>query len=450
MDYVLADVLRRFLLSQGVNVRLQAGTDEHGNKVFKKAVEANIPIQQFADQNAEKFKEFIRKLGVEYTDFIRTTDPKHIRRCQLIWQKLQSHIYKGIYEGWYCEGCESFVTQTEYDENNGVCSDHKQSYGRLSEENYYLRISDFKNRIKEAIESDKMRIVPVFRKKEFLGLLENMPDVSMSRPTKQLSWGVPVPGDDDQVMYVWIDALANYITVLGYPEEDISNWWPAEAQVIGKDILRFHAGIWAAILLGLDLPLPKTLLTHGHITVNGAKMSKTVGNIVDPIAVLDKFGLEAFRYFFLRHVPTTDDADFSWEKFESAYKDELANDLGNLVQRLSAMCQKYHIAGQKADAQIDDAQYITLMQNYEFSTAFDYVWTKIQAINKSIDNSKPWEIAKNDNQEKLQSTMNNLVKDLLLTATLLEPFLPTTSQAIRDIFSSPQITPPAVPLFPKN
>jgi len=450
MDYLIADVYRRFLSASGDEVRLQAGTDEHGSKVFKKAVAGEISAQQFVDQNTAKFKNFIERLGVEYTDFIRTTDPDHIRRCQAIWQKLEPYIYKGSYEGWYCEGCEGFVTQTEYDELGGVCPDHQKPFIKLSEENYYLRTSEFTGRIKTAIETDEMRIVPQFRKKEFLNLLDGMADVSISRPAKQLTWGVPVPGDDTQVMYVWMDALTNYITVLGYPDQDVSSWWPAILQVIGKDIARFHIGIWPAILLGLNLPLPRTLLVHGHIMVNGAKMSKSIGNVVDPIEILDKHGTEAFRYYFLRHVPTTEDADFSWDKFDSAYN-ELANDLGNLVQRLSVMCQKYSVPGQSWSAgQTSGNRYEALMQSFEFSAAFDYAWAEIQAINKAIDDAKPWEIAKQGDSDKLAATMKSLVENLLSASQLLMPFLPATSAKIREIFSGATITPPATPLFPKR
>ena len=448
VDYLLADVYCRFLKKQGFEVRLQAGTDEHGNKVYKKALSENQSPQAFADQNAAKFQDFIHRLGVEYTDFVRTTDPDHIQRCQAIWQKLQDHIYLSTYEGWYCEGCEGFVTQTEYDQNQGVCPDHQKPYQKLSENNYYLRIADFKDQIQTAIQTDQMRIVPEFRKKEFLNLLADMPDVSISRPRAQLPWGVAVPGDDTQAMYVWMDALTNYITVLGYPDNDIAGWWPASAQIIGKDILRFHAGIWPAILLGLGLPLPKTLLTHGFITVNGAKMSKSIGNVIDPIEILDKHGLTAFRYYFLRHVSTTEDADFSWDKFESAYNDELANDLGNLVQRLSVMCQKYAISVTPPST-APDSTYVKHMQNYEFSNAFDYVWAKIQAINKAIDVAKPWELAKANKTTELQKVLSGLAQDLLTAADLLSPFLPETSDVIIKNFSSDKIIPPSTPLFPK-
>lgn len=447
MDYLLADTARRFLMRKGMDVRLQAGTDEHGSKVQKKAEEMGVPVQEYVDENAQKFEDFIHSLGVEYTDFVRTTDPEHERRCQEIWKRLSDHIYKDTYEGWYCEGCEGFVTEKEYEENGGVCPDHKKPYVRLAEENYYLRIADFKDEMRAAILGDEMKITPAGRKKEFLNLLEDMPDVSISRPRKQLSWGVPVPGDESQVMYVWIDALANYITVLGYPDEDISEWWPAELQVIGKDILRFHAGIWPAILLGLKLPLPKNLLTHGYITVNGEKMSKSIGNVVDPQVVLGKYGVDAFRYYFLRHVSTTEDADYSDEKYEAAYN-ELANDLGNLVQRLATLCMKSDMVGGKSLA-VEDERFDELMGRYEYNVAFDHVWAKVQGLNKRIDVEKPWALVKSD-PEKCHEVLFALVQDILGIANQLAVFIPGTAEKISGIFGAEKIVPPEVPLFPRS
>ena len=335
MDYCLADVCARYHAMIGDEVRMQAGVDEHGGKIFQKAADLGIPVEEYVAENTQKFKDFIYKLGVHYTDFVRTTDAMHEKGCQEIWKKLENHIYKAKYEGWYCTGCERFITEKEYEENNGVCPDHQKPYERLEEENYYLRIADFKDRINQAIESGEMVILPEFRKKEILKLLADSPDVSISRPKEQLTWGVSVPDDDTQVMYVWIDALANYITVLGYPEKDILDWWPAEAQFVGKDILRFHAIIWPAMLMGLGLPLPKNLVSHGMVLANGQKMSKSIGNVVDPMEAIEKHGLDAFRYYFLRHIDTFADSDFTWEKFDNAYNNELANDLGNLVQRLA-------------------------------------------------------------------------------------------------------------------
>ncbi len=446
MDYLLADVLRRYMLQQGKTVRLQAGTDEHGSKIFKKAAEQNIPIKDFVDKNSHSFQDFIHSLDVEYTDFIRTTDADHERRCQEIWHKLEDHIYKSKYEGWYCEGCEGFVTDKEYTENKGECPDHRKAYIKLSEENYYLRIADFKDDIREAIESDKLKITPTFRKKEFLNLLKDMPDVSISRPREQVEWGIPVPGDDAQVMYVWIDALSNYITVLGYPDQDISDDWPADTQIVGKDILRFHAGIWPAMLLGLGLPLPKNLLAHGFITVNGEKMSKTIGNVINPAEIIEKHGVVPFRYYFLRHASTTDDSDFTWDKYEAAYN-ELANDLGNLVQRLATLCKKNQIAGTKGEL-LSDAEFDDCMNKYEFNFAFDVLWRKIQDLNKRIDEEKPWALAKTD-PAMAKAVLVKLVKDLLDINTRLAIFIPETAQRISEVFEASEITPPATPLFPK-
>ena len=458
MDYLLADVCARYYTIRS-DVKFQAGTDEHGNKIFQKARELNTPVKEYVDNNSQKFQDFIRQLGVEYTDFVRTTDKDHERRVQLIWEKIKDHIYLAKYEGWYCTGCERFITDKEYEENGGVCPDHQKPYERLEEENYYFRLADFKDQIKEAIEKRKMTILPEFREKEILKLIEDAPDVSISRPKSQLTWGVPVPGDENQVMYVWMDALSNYITVLGYPEKDISDFWPALAQFVGKDILRFHAILWPAILMALGLPLPKNIISHGMVTSNGQKMSKSIGNVVDPIEVLDKYGTEAFRYFFLRHVDTFADSDFTWEKFEDAYNNELANDLGNLVQRLATLCKKNNFSGTTIrtiitcrDVMPDEfgTRYEELMKEFRFKEAFDHVWGEIQAVNRKIDEDKPWSLAKNGHTDMLNSVLSAEVMALVDAATFLKPFLPETAQRIDEIFTSDIIEPPKEPLFPKG
>lgn len=448
MDYCLADVCARYFRLVGDEVRFQAGTDEHGNKIFQKAEELKVPVEEYVAENAGKFQEFIKTLGVSYTDFVRTTDADHERRAQEIWRRLEKYIYAAKYEGWYCTGCERFVTEKECEENGGVCPDHNKPYERLEEENYYFKIADFKERIREAIETDEMLILPEFRKREVLKLLADSPDVSISRPKTQLTWGVPVPDDDSQVMYVWIDALANYITVLGYPEKEINEWWPATAQFVGKDILRFHAIIWPAMLLGLGLPLPKVLLSHGMVLANGQKMSKSIGNVVDPMEVLTKHGLDAFRYFFLRHIDTFADSDFTWEKFEDAYNNELANDLGNLVQRLAALAQKNKVELELEKSELPE-EYRELMDKFEFSKAFDLVWDKVQGLNRRIDEEKPWSLAKSGETEKLKAVMNGLMNELLLVKEMLKPFIPETAEKIETIFTNP-IVPPEVPLFVKN
>ena len=453
LDYLLADVCYRFHTQRGAKVRLQAGTDEHGNKIYNKALSLGIPVEQYVDDNAQLFRNFIEKLGVKPTDFIRTSDPKHQQRVQEIWRMVKDHIYPSTYDGWYCVGCEGFITEKEYEENHGVCPDHQTPYERLSEKNYYLRISDFKDRIKAAIESDEMRILPEFRKREILKLLENSPDVSISRPKKKLSWGIPVPEDEDQVMYVWMDALANYITILGYPEEDISEYWPADAQFVGKDILRFHAIIWPSILLALGLPLPKVILSHGHIFVDGQKMSKSIGNVIDPSEIIDKYGLDPFRYYFLRHVDTFVDSDFTWDKFDSAYSGELANDLGNLVQRLAVLSNKNSISLSASDiagakqAALGDLNYQQYMDKFEFSKAFDYAWSIIQDLNKEINDKQPWSVAKTD-PEMAKTILIDLDKKLLTANHLLTPFLPETTEKIQTVFGETIAVPS--PLFPKQ
>ena len=450
LDFLNADVFARYHRLLGDEVRFQTGTDEHGNKIFQKAGSLNLDVQDYVDKNAAAFKDFIEKLNVKSTDFIRTTDEAHQRRCQAIWEKLAPHIYASKYDGWYCSGCEGYVTDKEYAENHGICPDHQKPYEKLSEENYYFRIADFKDEIKNKIESGELTILPEFRKKEMLKLLADSPDVSISRPKSQLTWGIEVPTDKNQVMYVWIDALSNYITVLGYPEQEISEWWPAAAQFVGKDILRFHAIIWPAMLLGLGLPLPKVLCSHGFVLADGQKMSKSIGNVVNPVDVIEKHGVEAFRYFFLRHIDSFADSDFTWEKFENSYNNELANDLGNLVQRLATMAAKNGIK------QIDftpelDKEYCAKMDNFEFSNALDYAWEKVQAINKRIDDEKPWMLAKAGETEKLNACLTSLVEDILKANQLLEPFLPGTAEKITAVFKGGgDIIPPATPLFPKN
>ena len=449
MDYCLADTAARYYRLRGNEVRLQVGTDEHGNKIYQKAKELNVPVEEYVDKNAEKFKDFIKRLGVSYTDFIRTTDESHQKRVQEIWTKLKDYIYLAKYEGWYCVGCERFVTEKEYADNNGVCPDHGKPYEKLEEQNYYLRLADFKEQIKAAISNDEMLILPEFRKKEILKLIEDSPDVSISRPREQLGWGVEVPGDDSQVMYVWLDALANYITVLGYPDDDsYKEWWPAAVQFVGKDILRFHTIIWPAILLGLGLPLPKVIVSHGMILVDGQKMSKTIGNVVDPVEVLERHGLDALRYYFLRHVDTFADADFTWDKFDEAYSSELANDLGNLVQRLATLAEKNGVEAKELSLDLSE-EFINLMDNFEFSKAFDLVWGKVQDLNRRINDEKPWELAKNGEQEKLEKVLQNLISDLLIANKMLSPFLPDASAKISEIFAG-QIKAPKVPLFPKG
>lgn len=458
LDYLIADIWTRYQMQNGKAVRFQVGTDEHGNKIAAKAAEQGITPQAYADQMYVNFEALMKKVGASYTDFIRTTDPGHKAAVQYIWQQLKPHIYKDTYEGWYCMGHEAFFTDKEVEVTSGICPDHQTPYERVKEENYFLRASSFTEKIREAIEKKKLEIVPDFRKKEFLELIKDgLKDVSISRPKKSLSWGVPVPDDPEQIMYVWLDALSNYITVLGYPEEETwKDFWPADVQVVGKDILRFHAGIWPAMLLGIGAPLPKKLLVHGFINVGGAKISKTVGNGIDPNEIIDQYGLDAFRYFFSRHIPTQDDGDFTWQRFETAYNTELANDLGNLVSRVANMVTRYQsgVIGDAPMGEHDMREYHEAMKNLEFNKALDRVWLMVRSLNQYIDDVKPWEIAKRkekeaDAEEHLGEVLAHCAGNLLQIGDLLVPFLPTTAAKIHATFENGVVTPLEGVLFPK-
>ena len=458
IDYLLADIWTRYQKQNGHEVRYQVGTDEHGNKIAIKAAEAGLDPKTYVDKMYVNFEALMKKVGASYTDFIRTTDPNHVSAVQYIWKTLKPYIYKGSYEGWYCVGCESFVSDKEATESNGICPVHNQPYQRLSEKNYYFKASAFTDKVREAVVSGKMQIVPDFRKKEFLELIKDgLQDVSISRPKKNLSWGVPVPDDPDNIMYVWMDALANYITVLGYPNRpEWQEYWPADVQVLGKDIMRFHAGLWPAMLLGLDLPLPKKLLVHGFVNVDGAKMSKLVGNIVDPNQIIDEYGVDAFRYFFSRHIPTLDDGDFTWEKFENAYNTELANDLGNVVSRVASMVTRYQagVIGDVTHGEHDMSVYHETMDSLEFNKAVDNVWAMVRSLNQYIENVKPWEIAKKLEKDAeatahLSEVLAYAVGSLLQIGDLLVPFLPGTAEKIHHTFETGAIVALDGVLFPK-
>ena len=458
LDYLLADIWTRYQIQNGHEVRFQVGTDEHGNKIAAKAAEAGLDPKAYTDQMVVKFKELMDKVDAGYTDFVRTTDPHHVAAAQYIWKQLRPHIYKDRYEGWYCVGHEAFFTDKEVEVTGGICQDHQRPYERISEENYYLRTSSFTEKIREAIETGRMKIVPESRKKEFLELIKDgLQDVSISRPRKSLSWGVPVPDDPDQVIYVWIDALANYITTIGYPDrEEWREYWPADVQVLGKDILRFHAGIWPAMLLGIGLSLPKKLLVHGFINIGGAKISKSLGNVIDPVEIIDNYGVDAFRYFFSRHIPTQDDGDFTWEKFENAYNNELGNDLGNLVQRVASMITRYQagvLDRKSSGGEHDVTAYRQAFNELRFDLAIDEVWSSVHALNKYLDRIKPWEISKRRQTDPeaaahLNEVLDHAVGTLLQIGDLLMPFMPASAKKIHEIFKSGVIQSDGL-LFPR-
>jgi methionyl-tRNA synthetase len=459
IDYMLADIWTRYQRQNGSEVRFQVGTDEHGNKISAKAAEEGLDPKAYTDKMYLNFENFIKKVGAQYTDFVRTTDQHHVDAVTYIWQQLQPYIYKGSYSGWYCMGHEAFFTDNEVQALGGICPDHQKPFEQVSEENYFFKTSAFTDKIKEAINNNSMRIYPEFRKNEFLDLIKDgLADVSVSRPKKNLTWGIPVPGDPEQIMYVWLDALANYITVIGYPDRlaEYQSFWPADVQVIGKDILRFHAGIWPAMLMGLGLELPKKLLVHGFVNIGGSKISKSVGNVIDPNGIIDTYGLDAFRYFFSRHIPTLDDGDFTWEKFEMAYNSELGNDLGNLIQRVSSMIVRYQagVIGDSQQTEHDMTNYHRAMDDLEFNKAIDEVWNMVRSLNQYIDNVKPWMVAKEigtdpEAEPHLAEILAHCAGALVQIGDLLVPFMPGTAAAIHKIFETGVINQSEGVLFPK-
>ena len=350
-------------------------------------------------------------------------------------------------------GEETFVTAKEATANNGICPIHQKPYQKLSEENYFFKLSAFGEQIKEALQAGEMKIVPDSRHHEILQLIEKgLEDISISRPKKHLTWGIPVPGDPDHVIYVWFEALLNYMSVLGYPDGDnFKKFWPPDVWVGGKDIIRFHAAIFPAMLMGLNQPLPKTLLFHGFVNVGGTKMSKSLGNVINPIEVMDTYGVDAFRYFFLRHIPTIDDGDFTWEKFETAYNNELGNELGNLVQRVVSMITRYQqgVIGELHRPKHDSGIFYDEIEQLRFDRALDHLWVKIRGLNVYLEEVKPWAVAKQGDQEHLQEILAYAAGSLQQIAELLWPFLPTTSETITKIFEGGTISPYKGVLFPK-
>ena len=454
LEFVMADVLARAARTNGETVLFSTGSDEHGGKIAEKAAELKVTPKELADKMSATFSDLAQKLNISNDRFIRTTDAAHEQRAQLIWKALTKDIYKAKYTGWYCVGDEAFFTETEVEANQGVCPNHNRPYDKIEEENYFFRLSNYTEPVLAAIESDSFSIVPETRRNEILSLLRTgLEDISISRPKDKISWGIAVPGDPHQVMYVWFEALMNYITVLGYPEHaDFKAFWPATTQVIGKDIIRFHAAIWPAMLLGLGLALPKTLYVHGFITVEGKKMSKSLGNYVSPNDIIDKYGVDACRYYFLRHIPSYGDGDFSWATFEAAYNNELANELGNAVSRTVAMIVKYQqgIIGDIPPAEHDIAQYLAALKVCRFDKALDEVWEQVRGLNQYIDQEKPWELAKENDPDHLREVLAYQASSLLEIADLLEPFMPDTASKIKGVFSEGIVRPLEGTLFPKQ
>jgi len=436
LEAVQADVLARYHKKLGEGVFFLTGTDEHGLKIKKAAKAVKKTPQEFVDEISARFLELTKVLNISNDDFIRTTDKKrHWPAVKKLWLKLKDNndIYKKKYKGYYCSGCEAFVT--EKDLVQGKCPIHQKEPELIEEENYFFRLSKYLPVIKKEIEKGDLKIIPQARQNEVLGYIKTgIEDVSFSR-AKEKYWGFEVPGDPSQIIYVWGDALPNYISAIGYEKEtkQFKKLWPADVHCIGKDILKFHAVIWPAMLLSAGLELPKSIFVHGFINVAGQKMSKSLGNVVDPFELIKKYGADAVRYFLLREIPSTEDGDFTREKFEQRYNADLASGIGNLVARVNAMARdlkidsEFRIQNPEFRSKIKEIKnnYKKNLENFRLGEALKTIWELIGFCDKHIEEEKPW-----------QGDKPEVIKDLLLAineiAELLEPFLPQTAEKIKN------------------
>ena len=449
-EKILSDVIIRHKRQLTDKAFMLTGTDEHGIKIQKTAAARGIDPKQLCDENFSKFEKAWQELEISYDEIIRTTDEQHKKVVKQIFKKLLENgdIYKHSYTGLYCSGCESFLSPKDLT-SDGLCPDHLKKPEEITEENYFFRLSKYKDKLIEYIKTHPGFIMPSFRVNEIINQLENIEDISVSRTKAAVKWAIDVPDDDEQSIYVWIDALSNYITAIGYdtenPSEQFKELWPADVQVIGKDIIKFHSIYWTAILMSLGLPLPKTILAHGWITIDESKMSKSLGNVIAPHDVLESFKLEhpdAFRYYMASAAPIGRDGNYSDEDFKEKVNADLANNIGNLLNRTLNMLVKYFDGEIKAESITDKnskiAQYaqnaknqiIESFNNYEIAEAAGIIVSFADFVNKYVTETAPWTLAKEGKMQECSEVLYNVLEAMRHIGIMLYPFCPNISKDI--------------------